>query len=122
LVCGSPVHAFEGEWRWRFYDSSNRPILSITDTDGETDAFGSYYYECTRRSGWIDVVSVLDDKQRNAIADVIRGGKYPAVTLDEDDYTSALSEVRHSENDGWQVIFRSPPEAGHSTSSVIVGS
>jgi hypothetical protein len=54
----------------------------------------------------VDVVSILDDERRRAIADVVREGKYPTVELSADGEASAISQVRHTDMDGWELIFQ----------------
>jgi hypothetical protein len=108
LMHGIVAFAAEDEWRWRLTGSGEQMTLAVTDTDA-TDALGTLYFTCTRGSGFVDVVSILDDKQRRAIADVVREGKYPTVELSADGEASAISQVRHTDMDGWQLIFQIGP-------------
>jgi hypothetical protein len=108
LMHGIAAFAAEGEWRWRSMGSEDRLTLAVTDTDA-TDALGTIYFTCKRGSGFVDVVAILDDEQRRAIADVVREGKYPTVELSADGEASAISEVRHTDMDGWQLIFQMGP-------------
>jgi hypothetical protein len=105
LIHGIVAFAAEGEWRWRLNESGDQMTLAVTDTDA-TDALGPQYFTCRRGSGLVDVVSTLDDERRVAIADVLREGNYPKIELSADSNPIAISEVRHSDMDGWQLIFQ----------------
>jgi hypothetical protein len=108
LVCGLAESALATELRWRIHESGDQLMLITTESDGGTDDFGPWHFSCTRASGLIRVVSLLNDNERIAVAEVIRAGKYPTIELSGDTDKSALSEVQHSDVDGWQIAFHVP--------------
>jgi hypothetical protein len=106
LIHATAAPAKEGELRWRLYESGDQLVLAVTDTDGGTDALGSLHFICRRGSGSVDAISVLDNEKRVAIADVLQEGNYPKIEVGSDGAPGAISEIRHSDIDGWQLVFQ----------------
>jgi hypothetical protein len=71
--------AAEGEGRWRLLVGQDRASLVLAATDLGTDNYGSPLFSCKRASGTIQVGGEMDEKLRQAVADLIRSDTYPLV-------------------------------------------
>jgi hypothetical protein len=92
--------AAEGEWRWRLFADEGGASLMLTDTDMGTDNYGSPLFSCKRGSGTIEVGGEMDEKIRQAVADLIRSGTYPLVKFPEDPNDGGLILPSYSELNG----------------------
>lgn len=107
-----PANGQADEDSWRYYEDGDQIHLYIADTDEGTDSIGSPWFDCTRSSGNIEMGSTLGDKERAAFIELIKGEKYPSVTLipPVPNYGS-LAELSFSEMYGWQYKFTIPADA-----------
>jgi hypothetical protein len=71
--------AAEGEWRWRLFVDQDRARLVLADTELGTDSYASPQFTCKPASGIIQVEGEMDEKIRQAVADLIRSDTYPLV-------------------------------------------
>jgi len=101
VIVATPVAATEDDWRWRLQVGEQRASLLLTPTDQGTDFFGVPRLSCARGSGRIEVASVMDEKIRELIADMIRRDAYPSVEIPSHVNDGAAILPSHNDMDGW---------------------
>jgi hypothetical protein len=98
--------AGNAEERWRVFDRDNEASLAITTTEGDTDDYGSPYFQCRRGSGRVQVGGDAKRDLLTAMADVIRVDEYPRVhVFPVDSGDTSLLNLSYSEMRGWQYSF-----------------
>jgi len=94
------------EWRWRFAEDGDQAHLIAAASD-DTDNIGAMF-TCKRGSGSASVTASMDERLRNAMAEVIRtgSGPYGRLVPGTQDHDSIFIRSSFSEKDeGWQFSF-----------------
>jgi hypothetical protein len=100
ILSAASVSVAEDGWQWRINElDSGKLLLAFSEFEATDDLSGLRYY-CQRSSGSIEVVGVMDEKQRRAFADLIRSNDYPQVK--DEGSTVGLS---FSDDGGWEYRF-----------------
>lgn len=89
-----------GQWRTGKIDDG-RMLLAFSEFEA-TDDFSGLRFYCKPSSGRIDVHHDAGPREREMLADLIRAGSYPKVSLQGE---ASLTEPSYSEAAGWEYHF-----------------
>jgi hypothetical protein len=67
--------------RWRVFEQADGAILAVSGTDEASDDLGSPFFRCQKKSDRIEVHGTANQDLRNTMADLIRSGGYPSISL-----------------------------------------
>jgi hypothetical protein len=116
VVCATLTAALAGaaerEDRWRLAEDGDQLHLYIANTDEGTDHIGSPWFRCNRASGTITVGANMDDREREAFADLIMRDADPFIEMIPATPNQAFpATISHSPMYGWQYTFGMPADA-----------
>ena len=107
LVAGSMPAAADNR-RWRVFEQTDGAILAVSSTDEASDDLGSPFFRCQKNSGRIEVQGTASRDLRNTMADLIRSGGYPSITVlpGAGPHDSVVLDLLYSEMGGdWDYKF-----------------
>jgi hypothetical protein len=98
--------AAEREDRWRLSEDGDRLSLYIANTDEGTDHIGSHWFECSRWSGKVMFGAHMNEREREAFADLIMRDTDPYIELiPPTPNESSPGIIAHSAMYGWYYSF-----------------
>jgi hypothetical protein len=112
MVIAALGGAAEGEDRWRLAEDGDRLSLYIANTDLGTDHIGSPWFDCKRGSGRVTVGANMNDREREAFAELIMRDMDPFIQLiPPTPNESSAATISHSATHGWQYTFEMSADA-----------
>ena len=93
--------------RWRVFEQADGAILAVSGTVEASDDLGSPFFRCQKKSDRIEVQGTANQDLRNTMADLIRSGGYPSISLlPEGPLNSTVLDLSYSEMGGdWDYKF-----------------